>query len=79
MVWYWFIERKKKGGAILSQNVGFSFGDDRRLRVWCEDVALSIAFPTLFNLATFKDVKVTNVWDVPRLERGWVLVFFKIF
>ena len=57
------MERKKK--AILSQNVGFSLGGRRKLHVWKDvwygEVTLSIAFPTLFNLETFKDAKVADV------------------
>ena len=42
----------------------FSLGDGRRLRfwkdIWCGEVALSNAFPNLFNLAVHKEAMVSG-------------------
>ena len=48
----------------LSQVAVFSLGDGRRLRFWkdirCGEVALSNAFPNLFNLAVHKEAMVSG-------------------
>ena len=36
-------------------------------------------FPTLFNLAVHKDVRVVDVWDSSREEGGWSPVFLRPF
>ena len=43
------------------------------------EVALSNAFPNLFNMAAHKEVLVADVWDFSRAEGGWSLVFVKDF
>ena len=40
---------------------------------------MSTAFPTLFNLATHKDAKVVDIWDVSRVDGGWAPVFLRSF
>ena len=37
------------------------------------------AFPTLFNLAAHKDVRVADVWDSSREEGGWSPIFLRPF
>ena len=55
----------RKNWSTLSQNAIFSLGDGRRLcfwkDIWCNEVALSITFPTLFNLTAHKDAEVADV------------------
>ena len=64
----------RKGWHNLSQHVVFSLGDGRRLPfwkgIWCGEVALSNAFPNLFNMATHKEVMVADVWDFSGAEGG---------
>ena len=64
----------RKGWHTLLQNVVFSLGDSMRLQfwkdIWCREVALSNAFPNLFNMAAHKEVLVADVWDFSRAEGG---------
>ena len=73
----------RKGWHTLSQNAVFFLVDDRRLRfwkdIWCEEVALSNAFPNLFNMAAHKEVLVADIWDFLRAEGGWSPVFVRDF
>ena len=49
------------------QNSVFALGDGRRINfwkdVWCEEEALSVRYPILFNLALNKEAKVADLWD----------------
>ena len=36
-------------------------------------------FPTLFNLTAHKEVRIADVWDSSREERGWSPVFLRPF
>ena len=44
---------------------------------WCVEEALCLSFPSLFNLAAFKEARVENVWDSSREEGGWTPVFLR--
>ena len=70
----------RKYWLTFSQNVAFSLGDNRKLSfskdTWCGEVALCIAFPTL---VAHKDVKVAEVCDYSRVERGWSPSFLRSF
>ena len=73
----------RKDWHTLSQNAVFSLGDGKRLRfwkdIWCGEVALSNAFPNLFNKAVYKEAMVADVWDFSRVEGGWSPVFVRNF
>ena len=43
----------------------------------CGEEALSLTFPTLFNLATHKDAMVAEVWDDIREDGGWLPIFLR--
>ena len=45
----------------------------------CGETVLGNAFPTLFNLAVHKDVRVADVWDSSREDEGWSPVFLRLF
>ena len=68
-------QTSEKIGLSICKNVVFSLGDGRRMcfwkGTWCCEVAFSIAFPTVFNLAACK----ADVWDFSRVDRGWSPVF----
>ena len=52
----------RKEWSLFLQHVAFSLGDSRGASFWkdmcCGEEALSLTFPTLFNLAAHKDAMV---------------------
>ena len=63
------------------QNAAFVLGDGRRINfwsdVWCGGEALSIRFPTLFSLATNKEAKVADIWEMREGEGFWFPTFIR--
>ena len=59
-------EIRKEWDTTISHSA-FSLRNGRRLRfwkdVWCGDEALCYSFPSLFFVATNKDVLVADVWE----------------
>ena len=57
-------------------------GDDSRVNFWkdfwCGEVALCMAYPTLFSLAVRKDALIREVWDILN-EGGWTPRFSRPF
>ena len=73
----------RKERLSFSQNVIPSLGNGSRLAFWKdpwgEETVLSLAFPTLFNLAAHKDARVVDVWDFSVEAGGWSPVFLRPF
>ena len=61
----------------------FSLGDDKRVSfwkdVWCDEEALCLTFPTLYNMVDHKDTMVADVWDDNREDGGWLPIFLRFF
>ena len=66
---------------VFFQNAAFVLGDGRRINfwsdVWCGGEALSNRFPTLFNLATNKEAKVADIWDIREGDGCWSPTFLR--
>ena len=62
-----------KMGHLVTPSVGFVVGDDEKVRFWkdkwCEIIPLWEAFPSLYALASNKEVWVNEVWTAEK-ERG---------
>ena len=87
----WYTGEGKKGFDVglwkeirkkdfrLSNYIGFSVGNGRRIRFWldpwCAGEALCNSFPSLFALAISKEKWVAEVWDSSVEEGVRVLVF----
>ena len=71
----------RKDWFAFSQNAVFVLGDGRRINfwsdVWCGREALSVRFPTLFNLATNKEAKVADIWDIREGVGCWSPTFLR--
>ena len=65
----------RKEWFVFFQNAAFVLGNGRRINfwsdVWCGGEALSNRFPTLFNLATNKEAKVADIWEIREGGRGF--------
>ncbi|KAL6334735.1 hypothetical protein AAG906_021394 [Vitis piasezkii] len=68
----------KKEGDVLSCRVSFLVGDSRRVRFWKDkwygDEPLCISFPSLFVVASSKEVWVELVWS-HSLREAWSASF----
>ena len=68
---------------LLLNNVSFSVGDGKRVRfwkdIWCGNMPLCEAFPSLFDLAGSKDAWVADYWVPMGEEGGWTLHFLRPF
>ena len=73
--------KSEKNGLFFFQNAAFVLGDGRRTNfwsdVWCGGEALSNRFPTLFNLASNKEAKVADIWEIREGEGFWSLTFLR--
>ena len=71
----------RKDWFVFFQNAVFVLGDGRRINfwsdVWCGREALSVRFPTLFNLATNKEAKVADIWDIREGVGCWSPTFLR--
>ena len=71
----------RKEWFVFLQNAAFVLGDGRRINfwsdVWCGGEALSNSFPTLFNLATNKEAKVADIWEIREGEGFWSPTFLR--
>ena len=71
----------RKEWPLFLQHAAFSLGDSKRASFWknvcCGEEALSLTFPTLFNLAAHKDAMVAEVWDDIREDGGWLPIFLR--
>ena len=71
----------EKNGSFFFQNAAFVIGDGRRINlwsdVWCGGEALGDRFPTLFNLATNKEAKVADIWDIREGDGCWSPTFLR--
>ena len=68
---------------LLLNNVSFSVGDGKRVRfwkdIWCGNMPLCEAFPSLFDLVGSKDAWVADYWVPMGEEGGWTLHFLRPF
>ena len=68
----------KKEWEVILKNAKFVIGDGSKIRfwkdLWCEEVALCMAYPTLFSLAVRKETLIREVWDIMN-EGGWTPCF----
>ena len=71
--------KSEKNGLFFFQNAAFVLGDGRRINfwidVWCGGEALSN--PTLFNLATNKEAKVADIWEIREGDGCWSPTFLR--
>ena len=71
----------RKEWFVFFQNAAFVLGDGRRINfwsdVWCGGEALRDRFPTLFNLATNKEAKVADIWDIREGDGCWSPTFLR--
>ena len=67
--------------CFFFQNAAFVLGDGRMINfwsdVWCGGEALSNRFRTLFNLATSKEAKVADIWEIIEGEGFWSPTFLR--
>ena len=70
-----------KENQQLKLDSSFLLGNRRRICFWedrrCGEGALSVEFPTLYNLADPKGARVADVWDKGRGEGAWNSNFIK--
>ena len=78
---FWKEIRKK--WPFMKDKFVFSVGNGRRVRFWkdswCGDEALSMSFPSLYTLATFKEAWVVQVWDTLGEDGVWNPCFLRSF
>ena len=78
-----FWKEIRKEWPFMKDKFAFSVGNGRRVRFWedrwCGDKALSISFPSLYALATSKEVWVVEVWDTIGEVGGWNPRFLRPF
>ena len=67
----------RKEWNVFYQNAAFVLGDGKRINFWSGGEALSNRFPTLFNLATNKEAKIADIWDIREGEGSWSPTFFR--
>ena len=74
-----FWKEIRKEGSLLLKNVSFAMGDGRRVRfwkdIWCGNIPLCEAFPSLFALAVSQDAWVVDCWDFVGDVGGWIPCF----
>ena len=62
-----FWKEIRKEGFLMFQNVSFVVGDGRRVKfwkdIWCGNIPLCEAFPSLFAFAVSQDAWVADCWD----------------
>ena len=73
----------RKEWLLLLQNASVSLGDGSNVSFWkdfwCDEEALCLTYPTLFNLIAHKDSKATELWDHNKEERGRYPIFLRSF
>ena len=78
-----FWKEIRKEGSLLLKNVSFAMGDGRRVRfwkdIWCGNIPLCEAFPSLFALAVSQDAWVVDCWDSVGDVGGWIPCFSRSF
>ncbi|RVW15967.1 mRNA-capping enzyme [Vitis vinifera] len=78
-----FWKEIRKEGSLLLKNVSFAMGDGRRVRfwkdIWCGNIPLCEAFPSLFALAVSQDAWVVDCWDSVGDVGGWIPFFYRSF
>ncbi|RVW32661.1 Transposon TX1 uncharacterized 149 kDa protein [Vitis vinifera] len=72
-----------KEGALMFKNVSFTVGDGRRVKfwkdIWCGNIPLCEAFPSLFAFAVSQDAWVADCWDSMGDAGGWYPCFSRPF
>ena len=72
----------RKDWEVVLKNAKFVIGDGSRVSflkdAWCGEVALCMAYPTLFSLVVRKDVLIREVWDILN-EGEWTPCFSRPF
>ena len=62
-----FWKEIRKEGVLMFKNVSFTVGDGRRVKfwkdIWCGNIPLCEAFPSLFAFAVSQDAWVADCWD----------------
>ncbi|RVW95972.1 putative ribonuclease H protein [Vitis vinifera] len=78
-----FWKEIRKEGFLMFQNVSFAVGDGRRVKfwkdIWCGNIPLCEAFPSLFAFAVSQDAWVADCWDSIRDAGGWYPCFSRPF
>ena len=67
----------------MRHNCSFEVGNGRKVRVWedvwCGEAPLCSSFPSLYEVASFKGAKVTELWEVTGMGGGWNFRFERHF
>ena len=78
-----FWKEIRKEGVLMFKNVSFTVGDGRRVKfwkdIWCGNIPLCEAFPTLFAFAVSQDAWVADCWDSMGDAGGWYPCFSRPF
>ncbi|RVX00739.1 putative ribonuclease H protein [Vitis vinifera] len=73
----------RKEGVLMFKNVFFTVGDGRRVKfwkdIWCGNIPLCEAFPSLFAFAVSQDAWVADCWDSMGDAGGWYPCFSRPF
>ncbi|KAL6321191.1 hypothetical protein AAG906_015535 [Vitis piasezkii] len=73
----------RKEGVLMLKNVSFTVGDGRRVKfwkdIWCGNIPLCEAFPSLFAFAVSQDAWVADCWDSMGDAGGWYPCFSRPF
>ena len=78
-----FWKEIRKEGVLMFKNVSFTVGDGRRVKfwkdIWCGNIPLCEAFPSLFAFAVSRDTWVADCWDSMGDARRWYPCFSRPF
>ncbi|RVW48620.1 Transposon TX1 uncharacterized 149 kDa protein [Vitis vinifera] len=73
----------RKEGVLMFKNISFIVGDGRRVKfwkdIWCGNIPLCEAFPSLFAFAVSQDAWVADCWDSMGDAGGWYPCFSRSF
>ena len=78
-----FWKEIRKEGVLMFKNVSFTVGDGRRVKfwkdIWCGNIPLCEAFPSLFAFAVSQNAWVADCWDSMGDAGGWYPCFSRPF
>ena len=78
-----FWKEIRKEGPLMFKNDSFAEGDGKRVKfwkdIWCGNIPLCEAFPSLFPFAASQDAWVADCWDSMGDVGGWSPCFSRPF
>ncbi|KAJ9701497.1 hypothetical protein PVL29_006726 [Vitis rotundifolia] len=78
-----FWKEIRKEDFLMFKNVSFAVGDGRRVKfwkdIWCGNIPLCEAFPSLFAFAVSQEAWVADCWDPMGVVGGWSPCFSRSF